>query len=130
MSLPNDPLFNLQWFLKNTGQAGGTPGIDINVETAWLDYSGTGIRIGIYDDGVETTHPDLAAGYNAALQPIVGTTRHNGDPQQASDNHGTAVAGLIVARGNNNLGVVGVAFNASFGTAAILAPIARRRRRC
>ncbi len=66
MSLPNDPLFNLQWFLKNTGQAGGTPGIDINVETAWLDYSGTGIRIGIYDDA---SKPHIRTLLRATMQP-------------------------------------------------------------
>jgi subtilisin-like proprotein convertase family protein len=120
MPLPADPLFNLQWFLKNTGQSGGTAGIDINVEKAWDDYTGTGIKIGIYDDGVEITHPDLAANYNAALQPTIDNALHAGLPILAADNHGTAVAGLIVARGNNNLGVVGVAYNASFGTGRYL----------
>jgi subtilisin-like proprotein convertase family protein len=120
MPLPTDPLFNLQWHLRNTGQAGGTVGIDINVLTAWDDYTGTGIKIGVYDDGVEVTHPDLATNYRAALQPVIGGTQHAGIPVLAADNHGTAVAGLIVASGNNNLGVVGVAFGATFGTGRYL----------
>jgi Ca2+-binding RTX toxin-like protein/subtilisin-like proprotein convertase family protein len=120
MPLPTDPLFGLQWFLRNTGQAGGTAGIDINVLTAWNDYNGAGIRIGIYDDGVQITHPDLQANYLASLQPIIGGTAHVGTPTQASDNHGTPVAGLIVASGNNNVGVVGVAYGASFGTGRFL----------
>jgi subtilisin-like proprotein convertase family protein len=120
MPLPNDPLFNLQWFLKNTGQAGGTAGMDINVEKVWDNYSGTGIKIGVYDDGVEVTHPDLASNYNGALQATIGGSIHAGTPITANDNHGTAVAGLIVASGNNNLGVVGVAYGSQFGTARFL----------
>ena len=120
MPLPTDPLFGLQWFLNNTGQAGGTAGIDINVLTAWNDYTGTGIRIGIYDDGVQVTHPDLQANYLGSLQLVIGGVTHAGIPILAGDNHGTSVAGLIVASGNNNLGVVGVAYGASFGTARFL----------
>jgi Ca2+-binding RTX toxin-like protein/subtilisin-like proprotein convertase family protein len=120
MPIPTDPLFGLQWFLRNTGQAGGTVGIDINVLTAWNDYNGAGVRIGIYDDGVQVTHPDLQANYLASLQPIIGGTAHLGTPTQASDNHGTPVAGLIVASGNNSIGVVGVAYGASFGTGRFL----------
>ncbi|OTF76455.1 hypothetical protein BLA29_009116 [Euroglyphus maynei] len=29
---PNDPLFEFQWYLKNTGQNGGKPRLDLNVE--------------------------------------------------------------------------------------------------
>jgi Ca2+-binding RTX toxin-like protein len=120
MALPNDPLFNLQWYLKNTGQAGGTAGIDINVEKVWDNYTGTGIRVGIYDDGVQVEHPDLIANYNAALQPVIGGVPHVGTPTQASDNHGTPPAGIIAASGNNNLGVVGIAYGSTFGTARFL----------
>ncbi|HVE15809.1 MAG TPA: hypothetical protein VNB29_03690, partial [Chthoniobacterales bacterium] len=34
-TLPNDPLITSQWHLKNTGQSGGTVGIDVNVEPVW-----------------------------------------------------------------------------------------------
>ena len=120
MSLPNDTLFNLQWYLKNTGQASGTVGMDINVETVWNDYTGKGIKVGIYDDGVQIDHPDLAGNYNAALQPIINGVAHAGEPILAGDNHGTAVAGIIVASGNNDLGVTGIAYGATFGTARYL----------
>jgi subtilisin-like proprotein convertase family protein len=120
MALPNDPLFNLQWFLRNTGQEGGTAGIDINVVDVWTNYTGTGIRIGIYDDGVQVDHPDLVGNHRANLQPVVDGAAHAGTPVLPNDNHGTSVAGLIVAQGNNNLGVVGVAYGATFGTARYL----------
>ncbi|KAK6047336.1 hypothetical protein COOONC_15158, partial [Cooperia oncophora] len=29
---PSDPLYNYQWYLKNTGQAGGKARLDLNVE--------------------------------------------------------------------------------------------------
>lgn len=36
----------------NTGQADGTPGLDLNVAEAWeLGYTGKGVTIGIMDDG-------------------------------------------------------------------------------
>src|SRR5262249_2373308 len=127
--IPNDPLFPLQWYLKNTGQEGGTPGIDINVEKVWDDYNGAGVTVGVYDDGVETegpnAQPDLVANYDPALQPIVNGVPLNGQPIDNTpgndgDNHGTAVAGIIAASTNNNLGVAGIAFGAKFGTVKFL----------
>jgi subtilisin family serine protease len=126
---PNDPLFPLQWYLKNTGQAGGTAGIDIKVEKVWNDYSGADVTVGVYDDGVETegpnAHPDLVANYDPALQPLINGVPVNGQPVNnapgsAGDSHGTAVAGIIVASANNGLGVAGIAFGAKFGTVKFL----------
>ena len=48
-AVPSDPLFGSQWSLLNTGQTGGTPGIDINVVDVWDDYSGAGVVIGVVD---------------------------------------------------------------------------------
>jgi subtilisin-like proprotein convertase family protein len=126
---PNDPLFSLQWYLENTGQAGGTPGIDIDVLRVWDDYNGLGVRIGVYDDGVETegafAHPDLVGNYDPALEPVIAGQVHNGQPVDnrsgsLGDNHGTAVAGIIAASGNNNLGVIGIAWGAKFATVKVL----------
>ncbi|MEE6474483.1 hypothetical protein FKM82_010398 [Ascaphus truei] len=62
----NDPLFTKQWYLINTGQADGTPGLDLNVAEAWeLGYTGRGVTIAIMDDGIDYLHPDLASNYNA-----------------------------------------------------------------
>uniref|UniRef100_A0A8C0Q2W8 Neuroendocrine convertase 2 n=1 Tax=Canis lupus familiaris TaxID=9615 RepID=A0A8C0Q2W8_CANLF len=61
----NDPLFTKQWYLINTGQADGTPGLDLNVAEAWeLGYTGKGVTIGIMDDGIDYLHPDLASNYS------------------------------------------------------------------
>jgi hypothetical protein len=42
-SLVNDPLFSSQWYLRNTGQSGGTPGIDLDLGNVWQNYTGTGV---------------------------------------------------------------------------------------
>ncbi len=110
--VPNDPLFRDQWHLRNTGQQGGKAGVDIRARPAWLTATGAGIVVGVVDDGVDHGHPDLAPGYRADLSydwvdddpnpfPVV--------PGFEGDNHGTAVAGLAVARGGNAIGVVGAA---------------------
>ena len=45
---------------KNTGQAGGSPGLDLNVEGAWKrGITGKGITTAIMDDGIDYLHPDL-----------------------------------------------------------------------
>lgn len=48
----------------NTGQADGTPGLDLNVAEAWqLGYTGKGVTIAIMDDGEQSAlvyHPFIA----------------------------------------------------------------------
>lgn len=106
-ALPSDPLLSSQFNLNNTGQTGGTVGIDINVFPVWDDYRGSGITVGIIDDGVEHTHADLAANYNT----LIDFDSRGGDSDamaEGSDAHGTAVAGIIAAD-DNGIGSVGVA---------------------
>lgn len=115
--LLDDPYLQDQWHLKNTGQSGGKKGVDIGIEEVWQDddlggtfSQGQNIRIAIVDQGLELDHPDLSP--NVDTEP-----NHydwNGgdtDPRPESDDesHGTAVAGVAAARGNNRLGVSGVA---------------------
>jgi subtilisin-like proprotein convertase family protein/outer membrane biosynthesis protein TonB len=103
---PNDKHFNLQWHLKNTGQLGGTSGEDSNVTPAWNLVKGKGVVIGIVDDGVDEAHEDLDGNYRADLsKDFVGGTK--------DDDHGTPVAGIVAAEGNNGTGVSGVAPEAS-----------------
>jgi subtilisin family serine protease/subtilisin-like proprotein convertase family protein len=113
LTAPDDPSYQRQWHLRNTGQNGGVAGIDINVESVWGNFGGAGtrgagIRIGIVDDGVQPDHPDLA------VDASTGRNWNNGPPENAgplvfTDNHGTAVAGIAAAIGNNASGVCGVA---------------------
>ncbi len=111
----NDPLFSRQWHLKNTGQEGGTTGIDINVQPVWqAGVSGAGVQVAVLDDGVDTYHEDLfgnillASSLNMAAN---GKPAWDPSPASSSDDHGTSVAGLIAARANG-LGGRGVAYDA------------------
>ncbi|MDY8136197.1 S8/S53 family peptidase [Aquimarina sp. 2201CG5-10] len=101
----NDPLFNNQWTLNNTGQNGGVKGIDINVEQAWNLSTGNNTTVAVIDQGIEMTHPDLqanilGAGFDAQT---------NSTPSMVRGNHGTACAGIIGAITDNQLGVAGIA---------------------
>ncbi len=107
-SLPDDPLFDNQWHLLNTGQNDGTAGIDINVTNVWETYQGSNIVIGIIDDGVLETHEDLSANANTALSYDYRNNDDNPTPG-IGDDHGTSCAGIAAGRGNNNKGISGVA---------------------
>ena len=110
--VPNDPYFSQQWHLRNIGQNGGTPGTDINVAGVWDTYRGDGIQIGIVDDGLQVSHPDLAGNVNTAIDWDFNGNDPDPSPNLNLDTHGTCVAGIAGAVGNNGLGVTGVAFAA------------------
>jgi VCBS repeat-containing protein len=98
-----DPLYGDQWHLTMIG----------DLQTIWQEYSGAGVSIGIYDNGIEYTHPDLAANYDASKHVIVdGQVLDPAPSGIVSANHGTAVAGVIAAV-DNDIGGVGIAFGAS-----------------
>ncbi len=100
---PNDTNFTDQWHLLDSA-----PG-SVAAQTAWDLVKGDDIVIAIIDDGVQTTHPDLQANIAAGKTNVLtGTT--NVEPADPADSHGTAVAGVAAAIGNNALGVAGVAF--------------------
>ncbi|MBY5971420.1 S8 family serine peptidase [Ferrimonas balearica] len=93
-----NPLYGAQWHFQLIG----------DIEDVWDDYTGTGVTVAVYDDGVEGGHPDLAANYDAGAElSLVDAT-----PNSSSDGHGTAVAGLIGAA-DNDVGGVGVAHGAT-----------------
>lgn len=107
--IPNDPLFISQWHLQNTGQtANGVAGNDVNVTGVWDNFQGAGVIIGIVDNGLQRTHPDLAANYVQAVSRDVYAGDNNPSPAGGND-HGTSVAGVAAGVGNNSLGVSGVA---------------------
>ena len=115
--IPNDAKFGDQWHLQNTGQTGGNAGEDANITTAWDDYRGNGVIIGIVDDGVDWNHADLDNYYEDTLD--YDYCDNDGDPSPSYyDGHGTSAAGVAAAVGNNTIGVSGAAPRA--GLAGIL----------
>jgi kexin len=111
---PNDPLFQDQWHLKNTGQIGqdaiaSTAGEDLNILDAWNLATGSGIQIAIVDDGLDINHEDLNVVAGKSWDYIANAY---GDPSSDKSSHGTSCGGLSAAKGNNAIGVTGVAFNA------------------
>ena len=78
----------------------------IQMPNAWNSYSGKRIKVGVLDTGIDAKHPDLknnvvtSLGWNCARKSNTDTLDYAG--------HGTHVAGIIGAEGNNSIGVVGV----------------------
>ena len=146
-SFPDDPMFNQQWALNNTGQTGGTPDADIDAPEAWdittggMTVTGDTIVVAIVDGGCDLNHQDLNYWYNYAEIPnngidddnngyiddYRGWNAYDNNGNIPSDFHGTHVSGIAAAHGNNALGVSGVNWNtkvmpvaASSGTEAIV----------
>ncbi|MEA5417827.1 S8 family serine peptidase [Spirulina sp. CCNP1310] len=117
---PNDSFFSEQWHLKNNSQTGGTAGQDINVSAVWeAGLTGQNVVIGIVDDGLQHAHPDLQPNYRPDLSrdfseklEEFGAYDHDPAPTTPGQYHGTAVAGVAAAKGNNEIGITGVAPNA------------------
>jgi kexin len=113
----NDPFFNQQWHLQGVRAADK----HLDLGPAWTaGYTGTGVSISIVDDGTQTAHPDLAGGYSAALSYDYIDNDTNPNPAIPGDTHGTATAGLAIARADNGIGVAGVAYNATWGAVRLL----------
>ncbi len=134
-AVPNDPRFAAdQWSLRNTGQAGGTAGADIGAAAAWdIQREAPDVIVAVMDTGIRVIHEDLAAnlwrnptewGNRPALDDggngyiddhhginatVPATSLLAGDPSDI-DGHGTHVAGIIGAVGDNGTGVTGVAW--------------------
>ena len=130
-AFPNDPQFNQQWALNNTGQTGGLNDADIDAPEAWnfttggLTALGDTIVVAIIDGGCDLNHQDLTYWINWAEIPnnsidddgngyiddYRGWNAYNNNGNVPSDGHGTHVSGIAGAKGNNNLGVSGVNWN-------------------
>jgi subtilisin family serine protease len=126
---PNDPSFPQQYALHNIGQSGGLVDADIDAPEAWSVSTGSHtVIVAVLDTGIDIYHPDLAANIWVNPGEIAGDGIDNdgngyvddvrgwdfvdedNDPR-CTNFHGTHVAGIIGAVGNNGLGVSGVAWN-------------------
>ena len=123
-NVPNDPMFNEQWALSNTGQNGGKENADMSALKAWEKTRGdSNVVIAVLDTGVDYTHPDLVT--NMWFRPDnvpqytddeLGTFNdtngfdaadNQSDPMD-DNGHGTHCAGIIGAEGNNDEGIAGI----------------------
>ena len=111
----DEPYFVRQWHLENLAQnEGALPGADVDAGWAWeLAGGGEGIRIAVLDSGVQMDHPDLLLDLEGAWDAVDGDNDPSPDPNEGGGGHGTCVAGLAAARGDNGLGVSGVAWKAT-----------------
>jgi len=123
--VPNDPLYQYQSVLKR-----------INIASTWdITRGSEDIVVAVIDTGIDINHPDLAANIWVNLKEIPGDKIDNDgngyvddvngwnflnnnnnvqprfDPNfQGGVNHGTVVASIISAVGDNNLGIAGVSY--------------------
>lgn len=89
----NDPYAHLQRSIQA-----------LTLEKAHRWATGKGVRIAVIDTGVDVDHPDLRGRIAR-----VGNFVERGEQGFTNDVHGTAVAGVIAAATNNQVGIVGVA---------------------
>jgi len=98
-ALFNDTHINQQWHLPLIG-----------APTAWDDAQGSGVNIAIVDSGLDLSHPDLINNLRTAIDiDVVGGDSDPSFVNIDEEEHATWVSGMAAARGNNNLGVSGVA---------------------
>lgn len=117
-----DPLLPRQWHLFNFGQSGGVPGMDLGLQD--VRETGRGVLMAFIDGAVQIGHPDLVANLYAVNGSLLVTdpspppappeAPYNPRAGEWDDAHGTAVAGIAVARADNRLGGRGVAPQARF----------------
>jgi subtilisin family serine protease len=115
----NDPYFNNQYYLQNTGQVfnpvehhAGTPGADINAVNAWKLTTGhASIIVAVLDQGVTANHPDLPNTRQLRLNGSNFIAGENPDDPSPRNNeaHGNACSGIIAATQNNGEGITGIA---------------------
>ncbi len=87
----------------------------VRAEGAWAAGTGKGITIAIVDTGVDRTHEDL----KGKFVPGYDFVDDDADPSDEKG-HGTHVAGIAAARANNDVGIAGVAPEATLMAIRVL----------
>lgn len=149
-NIPNDTYFHDLWNMHNVGQpilfpyapATGpktaVPGDDIHALEAWgITTGSSSVVIGLIDTGIDVNHEDLAANiYRNGADCFSDGIDHDGNGYVNDCNgwnaldgnndltdivdHGTHVAGIMGAVGNNGVGVTGVNWNVKILTCKFL----------
>jgi hypothetical protein len=120
---PNDPLYGEQWHLNNTGQTYDgepcIPDLDIDADSAWAIATGPGTKIAFVDTGIDPAHDDLTPSIDQDRSFGFGLNTswwEREDCILGDLSHGTCVAGIPLARGDNSTGVASVANTPVGGT--------------
>lgn len=83
---------------------------DLGLTLAWSSTTGSStVTVGVIDTGIDASHPDLTNRVNRTLSKCFAGTGYSGC--EDINGHGTHVAGIIGAQGNNSIGVVGTCWN-------------------
>jgi hypothetical protein len=95
---PDDPYYETEQFVLR----------DIRADEAWVVARGWPV-VAVIDSGVDYTHPDLAGRVTVASFLQEGQAD---DPGNTLDNtgHGTQVAGILAAAGDNGIGIAGMSW--------------------
>ena len=132
--IPNDPRFSELYGLHNVGTPSGRPDADVDAPEAWDHTTGDSqVIVFVIDTGLDYSHPDLTGNLwanqaeatgapnvdddgNGYVDDVHGINAITGSGDPADDmGHGTHVAGTIGAKGDNNIGVVGMAWDVRIG---------------
>jgi subtilisin family serine protease len=109
---PNDPFYQFQWGLENTGQTingfTGTANEDINPDGAWdMTQGSADITVAVLDTGLPDNVPDMNS------REVEGFNYVSGNEATADDHgHGTSVASIALSTGNNGAMISGVDWKA------------------
>ena len=112
----SDPLYNQQWGLNNEGQVvstqtkqyNATPNIDIGYDAVKnLIPTTSDVKVAVIDIGVANHNElNIISFWDAFSKSAIKTIHEDGI---RGSHHGTYCAGIIGAKRNNNLGIIGIA---------------------
>jgi subtilisin family serine protease len=106
LAAPNDPLWRQQWGLLRAGGA-----------RVWRwGHGSPRVVVAVLDTGIDPTQPDLRGRIGSGWNALTGTSDTLDD-----NGHGTRVAGIIAARGDNGIGLAGYCWTCSIMPVKVLA---------